>query len=403
MTHAHGLSIDDALALIAAKVAALPVEDVALDRALGRVLAEDVASDLDVPGFDRACMDGFALRAADSFGASSYEPVSLAVVGAAAAGHASPPVGPGQAVRISTGARLPAGADAVVPIEHVEVRGERVRLVAAVAPGKHVARRGDEVRQGAPLLDAGRRLRPVDVGLLASVGRAQVRVHRRPRVAVVTTGDELVAPGQPLPEGRTYEANGALLAACARGCGLDPRRAGPVADTREALAAALDACDEDLVLSTGATSAGPDDVLPELVAARGELWLRGVDMRPGHPVAFGRAGARVHALLPGNPVAAWVCFHVLARPALRLLEGEPPAAALAPPLRRPGRLAAKVTSAAGRTDLVRVTIDAQGAVTPLPGGSAALLAASRAQGLLRVPRALEGLEAGAEVWVEVFE
>ncbi len=404
-THTHDTSLDEALEVIASRVRPLPAEEVALDEALGRVLAEAVSSDVDVPGFARACMDGFAVRAQDTFPASSYEPVSLQVVGTVLPGQAAAPptVGAGQAVKIMTGAPLPPGSDAVVPVERVEVKGERVRLVTPLAPGKHVARKGEEVRAGEPLLAAGRRLRPADVGLLASVGRARVRVHRRPRVAVLTTGDELVPPGRPLPEGRTYESNGALLVACARACGLSPRRAGPVRDGREPLGAALDACDEDLVLSTGATSAGQEDVLPQLVTERGELWFRGVDMRPGHPVAFGRVGERLHALLPGNPVAAWVCFHVLARPALRLLEGEPRAQALAAPRRRRGRLVAKVTSSAGRTDLVRVTIDEDGGVAPLAGGAAALLAASRASGLLRVPRALEGLEAGAEVWVEEYE
>lgn len=403
--HAHDTSLDEALERIAARVRPLPVEEVALDQALGRVLAEPIASEVDVPAFARACMDGFAVRAQDTFAASSYDPVSLQVVGTVLPGQPGEPpaVGAGQTVRIMTGAPLPPGADAVVPVERVEVRGERVRLVAPLPPGKHVARRGEEVRAGEALLAPGRRLRPADVGLLASVGRARVRVHRRPRVAVLTTGDELVEPGRPLPPGRTYESNGALLAACVRACGLEPRRVGPVRDGREPLGAALDACDEDVVLTTGATSAGQEDVLPALVAERGELWFRGVDVRPGHPVAFGRVGERLHALLPGNPVAAWVCFHVLARPALRMLEGEPPERALVAPRRRRGRLVAKVTSSAGRTDLVRVTIDDEGGVAPLAGGSAALLSASRASGLLRVPRALEGLEAGAEVWVEEYE
>jgi molybdopterin molybdotransferase len=399
--HEHERSVDEALALLAGQVAPLGVEEVALDDALGRVLAAPVAAEVDVPGFDRACMDGFAVRAADTFGASSYEPVTLALVGTVLPGPAAaaPAVGPGQAVRIMTGSPVPPGADAVVPVERAEVRGERLRLVTAWPPGKHVARTGEEVRRGEPLLAQGRRLRPADVGLLASVGRARVLAYRRPRLAVVPTGDELVQPGAVRPPGGTYEANGHLLAACARRLGLAVRRVPAVPDRRAALEAALGACEEDLVVTSGATSAGQEDVLPLVVAERGELWLRGVDMRPGHPVAFGRLGGRIVALLPGNPVAAWVCFHALVRPVLRLLEGEPAAAALTPARRR-GRLAAKVTSAAGRTDFVRVTIDDDGAVAPLAGGAAALLAASRASGLLRVPRALEGLEAGAEVWVE---
>lgn len=401
--HHQGLSVEDALALLATKVAPLAAEELPLDQALGRVLAEEVRSDVDVPAFAKACMDGFALRAADTFGASSYEPVSLAIRGTILPGAATQPLGAGEATRIMTGAPLPEGADAVVPVEVVDVRGERLRLVAALPPGKHVARRGEEVRRGDALLAAGRRLRPADLGLLASVGRARVRVHRRPRVAVLSSGDELVAPGSPLGVHRTYDANGALLRACARALGLEPRDLGAVPDRREALEAAFAGASVDLVLSSGATSAGQEDVLPGIVEGQGELFFRGVDLRPGHPVAFGRVGARLHALLPGNPVAAWVCFHVLVRPVLRLLEGEPREQALAPPRRRRGRLGAKITSHAGRTDFVRVAVDADGVVTPLPGGSAALLSASRADGLVRVPRELEGLEAGAEVWVEEYE
>lgn len=410
-------SIEDALALLAARVVPLAgEEELPLDDALGRVLATDVSSAVDVPAFRKACMDGFAVRAADTYGASSYDPATLDVVpgtllpGAVGATF-GPTLGPvlaaGQALRIMTGARLPEGADAVLPWERADVRGERVRVVAALAPGKHVARPGEDVRRGAQLLAAGRRLRPADLGLLASVGLARVKVRRRPRVAVLPTGDELLDPttttldeaAGALAAGRTFESNGALLAACARSRGLPVRRGRALPDRRAALEAALEGAEEELLLTTGATSTGQEDVLPLVLAERGELWVHGVDLRPGHPVGLGRLGARHVALLPGNPVAAWTCFHVLVVPLLRLLEGEPAAAALVPRRRR-GRLAEKLTSAAGRTDVVRVTIDEAGAVRPLPGGSSALLGASRADGLVRVARDLEGLEAGTEVWVE---
>lgn len=408
-------SIEDTLALLAARVAPLTgADEVPLDEALGRVLAADVASAVDVPAFRKACMDGFAVRAADTYGASSYDPATLDLAaGTLLPGSVGATFGPtpvlaaGQALRIMTGARLPEGADAVLPWERAEVRGERVRVVAALAPGKHVARPGEDVRRGAQLLAAGRRLRPADLGLLASVGLARVPVRRRPRVAVLPSGDELLDPTTTTPDqaqsalaaGRTFESNGALLAALVRSRGLPVRRAGALPDRRAALEAALLGAEEDVLLTTGATSTGQEDVLPLVLAERGELWVHGVDLRPGHPVGLGRLGARLVALLPGNPVAAWTCFQVLVVPLLRLLEGEPAAAALVPRRRR-GRLAEKLTSAAGRTDVVRVTIDEAGDVRPLPGGSSALLGASRADGLVRVPRDLEGLEAGAEVWVE---
>lgn len=402
-------SIEAALALLAERVVPLAgADEVPLDEALGRVLAADVTSAVEVPAFRKACMDGFAVRAADTFGASSYDPITLEVApGSVLPGGAGATLAPGQALRIMTGARLPEGADAVVPWERADLRGERVRLVAAFAPGKHVARPGEDVPRGARLLAAGRRLRPADLGLLAAVGVARVQVRRRPRVAVLPSGDELLDATATTPDaartaleaGRTFESNGALLAACVRSRGLPVRRARALPDRRAELEAALAAADEELVLTTGATSTGQEDVLPLVLAERGELWVHGVDLRPGHPVGLGRLGARHVALLPGNPVAAWTCFHVLVVPLLRLLEGEPAEAALVPRRRR-GRLAEKVTSAAGRTDVVRVMVDAEGGVRPLPGGSSALLGASRADGLLRVARGLEGLEAGTEVWVE---
>ncbi len=413
-------SIEGALAILVARVVPLVgEEEVPLDEALGRVLAVDVASAVDVPAFRKACMDGFAVRAADTYGASSYDPATLDVVPGtvlpgtvgATFGGPSAVLGAGQALRIMTGARLPEGADAVLPWERAEVRGadagERVRVVAALAPGKHVARPGEDVRRGAQLLAAGRRLRPADLGLLASVGLARVKVRRRPRVAVLPSGDELLDPttttldeaSGALAAGRTFESNGVLLAACVRSRGLQVRRARALPDRRAELEAALLDAEEELLLTTGATSTGQEDVLPLVLAEKGELWVHGVDLRPGHPVGLGRLGTRHVALLPGNPVAAWTCFQVLVVPLLRLLEGEPAGEALRTRRRR-GRLLEKLTSAAGRTDVVRVTIDEAGGVRPLPGGSSALLGASRADGLVRVARDLEGLEAGAEVWVE---
>ncbi|MEZ6196520.1 MAG: molybdopterin molybdotransferase MoeA [Planctomycetota bacterium] len=303
-------------------------ESVALDEALGRVLAEDVAADMDQPPFDRASMDGFAVRAAD-LAAGAAE---LAVVGTVAAGEVADfEVGPGACARIMTGAPMPAGADAVVMVERSrDLGGDRVALEDETRAGANVAPRGQDVREGEVVLRRGTPLRPVEIGVLASVGRDRVRVFPRPRVAVVATGDELVPPGAGRPgPGQIRESNAHMLAAqvAALGEGIRAERLGIARDTREDVDAFLDrGLAADVLILSGGVSMGDYDFVHVALKERGlAVKLERVAIKPGKPLLFGSLdveGRRVFVFgLPGNPVSSFVTFELFVRPFLRGLTG----------------------------------------------------------------------------------
>jgi molybdopterin molybdotransferase len=325
----------------------LAPEPVALDAALGRVLAQDVVSGESVPGFDNSAMDGYAVIASDT----ALPPVRLRVVGESRAGaplaHA---VGRGEAAAISTGAVMPAGADAVARVEEVVVDGEEVELSGSVAPGLFVRRAGDDVRAGAVALGAGARLGPFELGVLASIGCPEVSCVRAPTVALVVTGDELLDPGEPLRPGAVRDTHSHTLPPLVRAAGgrlISLERVGddPVA-TREALARAL-GC--DVVVSCGGVSVGAHDHVRGALAALGvEERFRGVSLRPGKPTWFGVAGGPLVFALPGNAVSAVVTFVLFVRPALRALSGDDPAAQRAIAL-----LDEAVSRERGRTHAVR--------------------------------------------------
>ena len=332
------ITIDDARRRVLEAVPRLGDEPVALEAALGRVLAEDVTSAIDVPPFDSSAMDGFAVLAG---GGGEVE-----VVGEARAGHpASVAVSPGTAVRISTGAVLPEGADAVVPFERTtagkggegvgvavspEIRGEAQRervFVPETEPGRNVRRAGEDIPINAVVLEAGAVLGPAELGVAASVGRANLRCGQRPRVALLVTGDELTEPGAPLAPGRIYGSNAFALAAQVESAGARLVGRATVPDeldgTRAALAAALDQA--DVVLVSGGVSVGPHDhVKPALRELGVEERFWGVRLRPGKPTWFGTRGDTLAFGLPGNPVSAMVTFHLFARPALAALQGAAP-------------------------------------------------------------------------------
>jgi molybdopterin molybdotransferase len=287
---------------------------VPLGVAFGRVLASRVASDVDVPGFDRATMDGYAVVAASTEGAGSYSRASLTVVGDSLPGRPfEGSVKPGEAVRVMTGAPIPAGADAVVPAEFVDVEGPAeaaphvamVSATASVSPGKNVGRRGEDIVRGATLLEPGRVLRPQDLGVLSSVGHDQVSVVRRPRVRLVVTGNELLPAGS-RPHGfQIADANGPMLAALVERDGGVVEFPGLVRDERHAILDALNA-DADIVIVSGGSSVGIEDLAPTLVIEHGELPVHGIAMRPSSPTGLGRIGQRLVFLLPGirSPVCA---------------------------------------------------------------------------------------------------
>lgn len=324
------ISYEDALRLIQSALEPLGVERVSLAELSGRVLAEPLVSPIDLPGFDNSAVDGYGIRAEDAA-------LRLRVVREVAAGDdpAAPPIGLGEAVRIFTGSAIPAGVDAVVMQEDVRRDGDSIEITGRVTAGDHIRPRGDELRQGGLAHPAGSRVTPPVLGLVAALGLTEATVYRRPCVAILGTGSELVVPGEPLGPGQVYEANTYALRAAIEGLGLPITSCRAVRDdaesTREALREALQA---DVVLTCGGVSVGDHDLVRESFAALGveeRLWR--ISMKPGKPFYFGVGpqGQTVFGL-PGNPVSALVTFNVLVRPALRKLVGLPPVAEQAFPL-----------------------------------------------------------------------
>ncbi|MFH1763330.1 MAG: gephyrin-like molybdotransferase Glp [Gemmatimonadota bacterium] len=393
--------LDAALKMLRSSVEPLEGESVQLEQALGRTLARDIISTEEVPSFDKSAMDGYALRGAETFGASPTDPVSFRVIGEVLPGDVGDlEVGPGEAVRIMTGGAFPKGADAVLMAEYATDGGDLVLAHGSVVPGRNVARAGEDVQRGDKVLERGRVLRPQDIGVLASVRMVELKVTRRPVVGILSTGDELVEPGsaEAGSRGRVVNSVRYMLEGLVTQTGGAARSLGTLPDDREALRAALEAFDGDILLTTGATSAGKEDYLPGLLAELGELLVHGVNIRPASPLAFGRLGKALAVLLPGNPVAAMVGFDVFVRPALQLQLGQREERWNR---RARGRLRRKLASALNRTDFVRVQIVGEGEVEPLrSGGSGILTSVTRADGFVIVPRDDEGLEAGTEV--EVF-
>jgi molybdopterin molybdotransferase len=388
------LTIDAALALVLARVAPLPDEEVTLADAGGRYLAAPARTSVDLPPFDSSAMDGYAVRSADT-------PGTLAVAGESAAGRpAATVLAAGGAAAISTGAVVPEGADAVVPVEQTRREGAGV-TVGAVALGENVRPRGGDARSGEAIVEAGSVVGPVQVGALAAAGLAAVRCHRRPRVAVLATGTELRGPGERLGPGEIYESNTAMLAVQLRRAGAVPDVLGVAADDAAATRAALErGLAADVLVTSGGVSVGEHDlvrgILGELGAA--EVFWR-VAVKPGKPIAFATRGETLVFGLPGNPVSSLVGFELFVRPALLALQG---AAAPAPAF-LPGRLAGSLRRNPGRDELVRARAEPGGTLQPVRGqDSHMIVRAAAANALVLVPRGDGELPDGAEVsWLQL--
>jgi molybdopterin molybdotransferase len=391
-------SVEAALAWLDSQLQPLGAEPLLLQAAAGRVLTESVTSPVDVPGFDRATMDGYALVAASTEGATSYNRLPLNVIGDAFPGRPfTRQVGAGQAVRIMTGAPLPEGCDAVLPAEWVDTpepsNPSSIVALTAVSPAKHVGRRGEDIIQGTILFQPGRLLRPQDLGVLSSAGVDQVDVFRRPRVRLVVTGNELLPAGS-RPHGHLIaDANGPMLAALVERDGGTVDFPALVPDDRDAILRSLYA-DADIVMVSGGSSVGVEDIAPTLLAEHGELAVHGIAMRPSSPTGIGRLEHRLVFLLPGNPVSCICAYDFFGGRAVRALGGRDKAW----PYRSiVAKLARKISSPIGRLDYARVKI-VDGAVEPLAiGGASVLSSTTRADGFVIVPADSEGFGAGAEV------
>jgi molybdopterin molybdotransferase len=375
---------------------------------LGLAAAEDVVSTMRLPSFDNSGMDGYAVRREDVATAADESPVHLPVVGEIGAGQAGLlAMSPGTAVKIMTGAPLPAGADSVVPYEWTDRGVAQVRITRAPDVGQHVRRAGEDVDEGDLLVQRGTVLGPRHLGLLASVGRAGVRTRPRPRVVVISTGSELREPGQPLGHDSIYDGNSFLLAAAARRAGAIAYRVGIVPDEPRAF---LDALNDqlvraDLVVTSGGVSQGDYDVVKEALRPLGSVWFGGVAMQPGKPQGFGHVGEDSTPIfaLPGNPVSSYVSFEVFVLPAIRRMMGRLP-------YRRPlvrALCGQGFSSAPGKQQFVRsrFEIDAKGAhVAPVGGHGSHLMGdLSEANALIVVPEDVTSVGAGEHVQVLVLD
>ncbi len=390
-------TVDEVNAVIDERVGPLGTERLPFNLALGRILAEDIRAIANVPPHRKSAMDGYAVRAADT-------PGKLEVVGELmAADRFDGTVGAKQAVRIMTGAKVPDGADAVVMVEKTTLEGRTVDVQADLREGNHVLAIGEDLTEGAVVLADGRRLRPQDVAMLVSVGALEVSVRRRPRVRLIPTGTELVRVGAPNPEKKVVESNSFMLQALAERDGAEVILHPIVLDDKEALRAAMVEPGADLIVMTGGSSVGAEDLGPVVAREIGELPVHGVHMKPGSPTGVGFIGGTPIVLSPGYPVAAMVAWDMFARRIVQRLAG---ATVRLPYPSIRAKLAAPHKKPEGRTELQRATVEhtPEGPVaTVIRGGAALLSTATRAAGFIVMPNGVAQLDAGAEVDVHLYD
>ncbi|AIU70629.1 molybdenum cofactor biosynthesis protein MoeA [Thermococcus eurythermalis] len=375
------------------------VERVPLGGALGRVLAEDITSPIDVPPFDRATVDGYAVRAEDTFMASESEPVRLKVVGEINAGDVPQlELKPGESVYISTGAPLPKGADAVIQFEDVDREGDEVVIYKPAYPGLGVMKAGADIQKGQPLLRRGTRLGFKETALLSAVGLTEVPVFRKPKVAVISTGNELILPGEDLRPGKIYDINGRAITDAVRELGGEAVFLGIARDDRESLKALIEKGVEccDIVILSGGASGGIRDLTSSIIGELGEVKIHGIAIQPGKPTIIGLIDGKPVFGLPGYPTSCLTNFTLLVAPLLRKLIGRESEVRK---VRK--RLAYKVFSVKGRRQFLPVRIEGDKAI-PILKGSGAVTSFVDADGFIEVPENVEILGAGEEVEVTFF-
>ncbi len=397
------LDIDAVLAL-KERFERLDSEKAPLNKALGRVLAENIVAPSDLPGFNRATMDGFAVRAASTYGASEGNPAYLEVVGSVIMGKAPAfSVGSGQAARIATGGMLPEGADSVVMLEHTDnLDVNTIEVHRSVSPGQYMVAKDEDMAQGRLLLTSGKPLRPQEIGLLAAIGRQAVMVYKRPKVGIISTGDEVVPCEADPALGQIRDINSHTLSALVREAGAQPVAYGIVSDRYEALYAAFECAleENDMVLVSGGSSVGTRDLTLDALEAleQSRILFHGVSIRPGKPTILARCGTKSFWGLPGHVASAMVVFMVLVRPLLDYIGGRLPRE----PVRVRARLSRNLASVQGRVDFVRVRLTSKNNepwAEPILGQSGLIRTMVEADGLVAIDMNSEGLDQGT--WVEV--
>ncbi len=404
MTADRMLTVEEAQEIVLDSVSVSGTERVPLSESQSRVLAEDVAPKFDVPPHDNSSVDGYAVRAADTAGASEDAPCRLGVLEDIPAGTVpSAEVGPGKASRIMTGAVLPDGADAVVMVENTRQKQDAVEILKAVEPGQNVRYRGEDVRQGQRVLFGGAEIGPGEIGLLAAFQRSQVAVRRRPVVAVLSTGDEVVEIDEKLVPGKIVNSNSYSLAALVRECGGRPVNLGIAGDSESEIAAAIgSALSADMVLSTGGVSVGDYDYVKKVLEDLGaDMRFWRVKMKPGKPLAYGLLQGKPFFGLPGNPVSCMVSFLLFARPAMRKMMGHGPRDLHLPTV--PAKLENDLSAGGDRRHYLRARITRSGgrfhASTVAGQGSGMLSSMTGTNGLVIVETGVTSVSRGTEVSV----
>jgi molybdenum cofactor synthesis domain-containing protein len=395
------IALDDAKALVDAAVRPIEGTDrVPLAEADGRVLAEPIVAASDVPPFARAAMDGYAVRAADTAGATRERPRVLARVATVFTGQvADRAVGPGECIEIATGAPMPDGADAVVIVEETDGEASgRVQVFSPVVPGQHVGPQGADIRLGQQVLEAGTVLTPSRIGAISALGLPDVLVYARPRVAILSTGNEIVDPGAPLGSGQIYDINRFTLAAVVARHGGVPEPHRTASDTIDDLSRAVDEClRADVLVFSGGSSVGERDLILDVLAARGELIFHGIAVKPGKPTAFGRIGGKLFFGMPGYPTSCLSNAYVLLVPALRRMARLPAHTTQSVML----PLSRRITSAPGRHQIYTVTI-AGGAAVPAFKSSGDITSMSQADGYIEIAADTDAVAEGTLVEVRLF-
>lgn len=397
------IPLDDARAILDGAIAPIiRTETVALAHANGRVLTTNVVAGADVPPFSRAGMDGYAVRAADTAGATRNAPRTVTRVGRVFAGDALAggawEVGGGQCVEIATGAPMPPGADAVIMVEETFCQGDQVSLYASVTERQNVGRQGADIARGSTVMQAGDVLNASRVGALAALGMNRVEVYAKPRVAILSTGNEIVEPGTPLAPGQIYDINRYTLSALVEDHGgiADPRP--PAGDTIDALSDAIDAClADDLIVFSGGSSVGERDLILDVLQAKGELLFHGLAVKPGKPTGFGVVGGKPFFGLPGYPTSCLSNGYILLVPALRRIARLPQALVR----RVSGPIAQRVVSTVGRHQFYSVRV-VDGLVVPAFKGSGDITSMSQADGYIEIATDVDAVAAGTIVQVTLF-
>ena len=379
----------------------LSAEEILSVEASGRILAQKIISPTNVPNFDRSAMDGYALDAESTFGASSYNPLMFQVVGQVTPGETyNVEIQAGEALRIMTGGPIPKGTNAVLMAENAEIFDDKIQVLEAVPPGKHVGKIGEDIQQDQVLFEKGRCLRPQDIGVLASIGLEKIKVVRKPKVELLITGNELLKPGEKPRGVQIVDSNSVMLSPLIVRDGGVLKDVYHVPDKRELLSKHLSSSRSDLICMTGGTSVGIDDHGPVLVDELGELLVHGIPMRPAAPTGFGLIGEKKVFLLPGNPVSCLSAYDYFVGRALRMMGGR---SEEWPYRSKIVKLATKISSEIGRIEYVRLRIENERAFIIAAGGASILSTTTQADGFLLTEEDSEGFAEGEQVQVWLYD